>query len=184
MGRWTVEAKALMVPRSYREHCVPSTPAPHHNATSGQELHHRNACVELGSSTLHPRAFDEHGCSKTCDQLPHIHGVSLHVCPRRLAAEAGAQTDTAHFADWEAHSRGIASKLLAQMGYVRGAGLGKTGGEWTHRLSCGRFARRCVGCLGTKVCAGPDRDRQVVRASDELRATGVECRCVRGRDQS
>lgn len=47
----------------------------------------------------------------------------------RVAARAGAQTLTAHFAAWEAHSRGIASKLMAAMGYVPGNGLGR-GSEW------------------------------------------------------
>jgi hypothetical protein len=45
----------------------------------------------------------------------------------RLAAEAGAQQDTATFAAWEDAGRGIASKLMAKMGFTRGKGLGKTG---------------------------------------------------------
>ncbi|KAG1680172.1 hypothetical protein FOA52_000285 [Chlamydomonas sp. UWO 241] len=55
-------------------------------------------------------------------------GLGLDVFAHaRLAAAAGAQSDTAHFATWEAHSRGIASRLMARMGYVHGTGLGPDG---------------------------------------------------------
>lgn len=33
------------------------------------------------------------------------------------AAKIGQQKETAHFADWEAYGRGVASKLMAKMGY-------------------------------------------------------------------
>jgi hypothetical protein len=58
----------------------------------------------------------------------HHVGLGIDVFGHaRLAAEAGPQTDTVHFADWEAHNRGIASKLLARMGFVKGSGLGRLG---------------------------------------------------------
>ncbi|GIL84991.1 hypothetical protein Vretimale_9839 [Volvox reticuliferus] len=45
----------------------------------------------------------------------------------RLAAAAGALDDAALLADWESHSRGVASRLLVRMGYLRGQGLGSRG---------------------------------------------------------
>ena len=62
-------------------------------------------------------------CTGEIDVVLH----SLLSCSHREAAAVGAHTDTKHFAQWEKHGRGVASRLMAKSGYVQGTGLGRQG---------------------------------------------------------
>ena len=50
------------------------------------------------------------------------------------AAGEGAQQETASFAEWEQHTRGIASRIMARLGYVQGRALGQRGSGLTAPL--------------------------------------------------
>ncbi|KAK9790313.1 hypothetical protein WJX73_002014 [Symbiochloris irregularis] len=82
------------------------------------------------------------------------------------AVAAGPQTDTVHFADWESHTRGIGSALMARMGYVQGSGLGASGEGMSQPLQMQRL--RTKAGLGTEdikqASAGKKRKRSRKKA--------------------
>ena len=45
-----------------------------------------------------------------------------------MSLQGGVQTETVTFGSWEGHTRGIGSKLMIGMGYVKGAALGQQAG--------------------------------------------------------
>lgn len=51
-----------------------------------------------------------------------------------LQGSGGTQSQTAIFSPWEEHTRGMASKLMVGMGYVKGACLGRKAGGQLHPI--------------------------------------------------
>ena len=71
----------------------------------------------------------------------HVQGSQVFRGAVCKAAGEGAQQETASFAEWEQHTRGIASRIMARLGYVQGRALGQRGSGLTAPLQVNLVGR-------------------------------------------
>ncbi|RTG87997.1 tuftelin-interacting protein 11 [Schistosoma bovis] len=97
-------------------------------------------------------------------------GISVGASRRVAAAAAAAKSATSGFGAWERHTKGIGMKLLEQMGYEPGKGLGSDGrGIVTPVQAVQRVGKVSVGYYGSEKAPAPRRGNEtVVEGSDSV----------------
>ncbi|CAH8459513.1 unnamed protein product [Schistosoma intercalatum] len=96
--------------------------------------------------------------------------ISVGASRRVAAAAAAAKSATSGFGAWERHTKGIGMKLLEQMGYEPGKGLGSDGrGIVTPVQAVQRVGKVSVGYYGSEKAPAPRRGNEtVVEGSDSV----------------
>ncbi|CAH8473349.1 unnamed protein product [Heterobilharzia americana] len=89
--------------------------------------------------------------------------ISVGAGRRAAVAAAAAKSSTSGFGAWERHTKGIGMKLLEQMGYEPGKGLGSEGqGIVTPVQAVQRVGKVSVGFYGSEKTAAPRRGNETV----------------------
>ncbi|KAF6767750.1 hypothetical protein AHF37_07960 [Paragonimus kellicotti] len=95
--------------------------------------------------------------------------LSVGAGRRAAVAAAASKSNTGGFGAWERHTRGIGMKLLEQMGYQPGKGLGSSGqGITTPVLATLRSGKGSVGFQGPESIPAP------VKGSDVTESTAID----------
>ncbi|CAL8071986.1 unnamed protein product [Calicophoron daubneyi] len=92
---------------------------------------------------------------------------------RAAVAAAASRSESGGFGAWERHTKGIGMKLLEQMGYQPGKGLGCEGqGITTPVQATQRAGKAAVGYFGSEAAPAPRRGNEVGEKDTESESAG------------
>ncbi|CAI2178059.1 13057_t:CDS:2 [Funneliformis geosporum] len=138
---------------------------------NGFVVSHDEIIPVVGLDNEHDESDEESSYSEysdECGSLSESDSSSLRIGLDTINIDdisSNNQNDTQiHFAEWEKHTRGVASRMMAKMGYKMGEGLGKNSEGITNPIEVKLFSKGVsldfIDKKGTADQTGPHRRRR------------------------